>query len=154
MKIPLQFTGFKSNNVAMLRAKFSELLCTCEAQVCPNKIPYWNMSPLFTYHIFPAASAQQAHHCLFFPTVGSKSFTSPLCAKMNLLAHWFLSITNLSTYTLYYSRKTRYKASDALYAIYWTTTPEVFICCPCAIHQAIERIHHLPINFFCLSALR
>jgi len=40
MKIPLHFTGFKSNNVAMLRAKFSELLCTCEAQVCPNKSPY------------------------------------------------------------------------------------------------------------------
>jgi len=148
MKIPLQFTSFKSNNAAMLRAKFSELLCTCEAQVCPNKSPYWNTSSLFTSHVFPAASARQAHHCLFFPTVGSKSFSSPLCAKMNLLAHWFLSIINLSTYTLYYSQKTRYKASDALYAIYWATTPEIFIWCQCVNNQVIERTHHLPVYLF------
>jgi hypothetical protein len=148
MKIPLQFTVFKSNNVAMLRAKFSEFLCTCEAQVCPNRSSHWNMPSLFTSNVFPTASARQAHHCLFYPTLGSKSFSSPLCTKMNLLAHWFLSITNLSTYILYYSWRTRYKASDALYAIYWTTTPEVFVCCQCANHQTIERTHPLPVNLF------
>jgi hypothetical protein len=154
MKIPMQFTGFKCNKAAMLREKFSKMHCTCEAQVCPNKSSYWNMSSLFTYHVCPVASEWQAHHCLFFPIVSSISFSLPLCATINLLAHSFLLITNLSTYKLYHSQKTSHIASDALYASYLTTTPEVLFCCQCTNHQAIKSIHHLPVDCLCLSALR
>jgi hypothetical protein len=36
----MKIISFKCNNVAMLRAKFSDMLCICEAQVCPHQSLY------------------------------------------------------------------------------------------------------------------
>jgi c-di-GMP-related signal transduction protein len=151
MKIPMQFTRFECNTAAMLREKFCEMLCTCEAQVCPNK-------SLLKYVFSVLISCMPS-------SIRMASSSLPLLSNCKLKIFQFttvfynifagtLSIANLSTYTRHYFQKISHMASDVLYAIYWTTTPELLFFCQCTDHQAIKSTQHLPVNCLCLSALR